>query len=93
MALLLRIVSAVLLAHHLLLDELGMAPLSPHPWWWLLYLLVLLMADILLILTLLLHVIASLAGPPSPSWVAPPIVHPDVVRQCRPWRLHMHSLI
>jgi hypothetical protein len=32
---LLLIVSAVLLTHHLLLDELGMAPLSPHPWWWL----------------------------------------------------------
>ena len=35
---LLRIMSAVLvllLIHHLLLDKLGMAPLSPHPLWWL----------------------------------------------------------
>ena len=73
--------SAVLLAHHLLLDELGMAPLSPHPRWWCLHLLlVLLMAPILLILALLLlQVIACLAGP-SGEAPPPPFVHPDIVR-------------
>ena len=92
--------SAVLLTHHLLLDELGMAPLSPHPVWRLrhhhLLLLILLKAHILLILALLLHVVfACLARPASPpsSGVAATIIHPDVVRQGRPWRLHMHSLI
>ena len=86
----------------MLLDELGMAPLSPHPLWWglrhhhHLLLLILLKAHILLILALLLHVVfACLARPASPpsSGVAAPIIHPDVVRQGRPWRLHMHSLI
>ena len=83
LALLLRLVSAVLLGHHLLLYELCMAPLSPHPqWWWLLLhlLLVLRMAPILLILTLLFQrVIACLAGA---SLVAPPspIVQTDVLK-------------
>jgi hypothetical protein len=90
-------VLVLLLIHHLLLDKLGMAPLSPHPVWWLWnhhLLLELLKAHILLILALLLHVFACLAWPASPpSGVAAPIIQPDVVRQCRPWRLHMHSLI
>ena len=95
---LLWIVSALLLLliHHLLLDKLGMATVRPHPswlWLWHLLLVILLMAHILLILALLLHVSASLARPASPSGLAPPIIHPDIVRQCRPWRLHMHSLI
>ena len=81
------IVSAVLLLliHHLLLDKLGMATLSPHPRWLRNHhlLLKLLEARILLILALLLHVFACLARPASMA--APPIIQPNIVRQCRPW--------